>query len=162
MLRISSGNKKIKNFTKGVSVIEILVVIAILGVALTGILGMASFSLGIQGLVRQTAQADNLAKEAMEAVRNIRDNNSWNQITAGTHGLSSSGGVWSFSGNQNIIDNFTRTVLISDVQRDALSNIIESGGTTDPDTKKITVTVSWSERSRPHEVKLVTYLTNWQ
>lgn len=142
--------------------IELLVVVAILTITLTTILGMASFSLGVQGIVRQTAQADNLAKEAMEAIRNIRDNNGWNQITAGTHGLSSAGGVWSFSGGQNIIDNFTRTSLVSDVQRDASSNIVEMGGTPDPDTKKITVTVLWSERSRPHKVELITYLTNWK
>jgi len=29
------------------------------------------------------------------------------------------------------------------------------------DTKEVTVTVSWTERGRSHEVELVTYLTNW-
>jgi len=63
-----NGNKA------GFSIIEMLIAIAILAMALTALLGMASFSLGIQGLVRQTTQADNLAQEAMEAVRSIRDN----------------------------------------------------------------------------------------
>lgn len=142
--------------------IELMVVVAILAVTLTSILGMANFSLGIQGLARQTAQADNIAKESMEAVRNIRDNNGWNQIITGVYGLANSAGGWSFSGNQNTINNFTRQVVVSDVRRDASSNIVESGGSLDPDTKKITVTVSWSEKNRPHKLELITYLTNWK
>ena len=151
-----NGNKA------GFSIIEMLIAIAILAMALTSLLGMASFSLGIQGLVRQTTQADNLAQEAMEAVRSIRDNNSWNQITNGSHGLASSDGYWSFSGTNDTIDVFARIISIADVRRDASDNIVESGGIIDPDTKKITVTVSWSERSRPHEIELITYLTNWR
>ncbi len=146
----------------GFSIIEMLIAIAILAMTLTALLGMASFSLGIQGLVRQTTQADNLAKEAMEAVRSIRDNNTWNQITNGNHGLANSGGYWSFSGTDNTIGNLTRIISVADVRRDAEDNIVESGGVIDPDTKKITVMVSWSERSRPHEIELITYLTNWR
>lgn len=142
--------------------IEMLVVIAILAITLTTLLGMASFSLGVQSVVRQTIQADDLAKEAMEAVRGIRDNSGWNQIINGSHGLASSGGYWSFSGNNNLINVFTRTIVIADVQRDASDNIIEAGGMIDPDTKKITVTVFWGERGRSHNIELITYLTNWR
>lgn len=156
MPRTLNGNKN------GFSIIEMLVVVAILAMALTALLGMASFSLGIQGLVRQTTQADNLAQEAMEAVRSIRDNNGWNQITNGSHGLANSGGYWSFSGTDNTIGVLMRTISVADVRRDASDNIVESGGVIDPDTKKIIVTVSWSERSRPHEIALITYLTNWR
>lgn len=154
MLQIFNGNK-------GASIIEILVVIAILAVTLTALLGLANFSLSVQGLVRQTTQAKGLAQEAMEAVRSIRDNGGWSQIINGSHGLAASAGYWSFSGTENIINGFTRTISISDVQRDASSNVVESGGVVDPDTKKITVTVSWSERGRPHDIELITYLTNW-
>lgn len=155
MLQTSSGNK-------GVSIIEMLVVIAILAITLTTLLGLVSFSLGIQGMVRQTTQASNLAQEAMEAVRSIRDNSGWAQMVNGNHGLANAGGHWIFSDTDNVISGFTRTVLISDVQRDVLSNIVESGGVVDADTKKITITVSWSERSRPHDIELITYLTNWK
>ena len=154
MLQIFNGNK-------GISIIELLAVIAILALTLTVLLGLASFSLGITGLVRQTTQAENLAREAMEAVRSIRDNSGWSQIINGSHGLASSAGYWEFSGTENVIDVFTRAILISDAQRDASDGIVEAGGVIDPDTKKITVSVSWQERNRPHSVGLITYLTNW-
>jgi len=46
--------------------------------------------------------------------------------------------------------------------RDSNSNIVESGGTNDPNTKKVTVTVSWEERGRDHKLEIFTYLTNWK
>lgn len=156
MFKMFSGNKK------GIGIIELLVVVAILAITLTSLLGMANFSLGIQGLSRQISQANDLAKEGQEAARNIRDNSGWSQISNGNHGLTNAGGRWAFLGTENIIGGFTRTVLIGDAQRDGSSNIVESGGSVDIDTKKITVTVSWSEKNRPHNVELITYLTNWQ
>lgn len=154
-------NKNKKYIESGLSIIEILVVIAILATTLTALLGLASFSLGVQGLVRQTTQAKDFAQEAMEAVRSIRDNREWSQITNGSHGLINTAGYWSFSGTENIINGFTRTISITDGQRDASDNIVESGGTADSDTKKIIVTVSWGERGRSHNIELITYLTNW-
>lgn len=142
--------------------IEMLAVIAILAITLTALLGLITFSLGVQGLARQTTQANNLAQEAMEAVRSIRNNVNWDQITYGSHGLTKTTSFWSFSGTENIINGFTRTVSVTSVHRDASDNIVESGGTLDTDSKKITVTVSWEERSRSHSIKLVTYLTNWK
>lgn len=142
---------------KGVSIIEILVVIFIMSVALTSLLGLASFSLKTATLIQRNNQAVNLAQEAMEATRSIRDSN-WTKITNGNHGLTNISGYWDFAGTENIINGFTRTILIEDVQRDINDDIVESGGILDLDTKKITATVSWEGK----EVKLITYLTNWQ
>ena len=46
--------------------------------------------------------------------------------------------------------------------RDGTDNIVESGGADDPNTKKVTATVSWEERGRSHSIELITYLTNWR
>lgn len=137
-------------------------VTAILAITLTTLLGLANFSLGAQTLARQTTQANELAQEAMEAVRSIRDNSGWGQIVNGSYGLVSTGGRWSFSGSNNPISGFTRTIVIGDAFRDSQDNIVESGGVNDPDTKKITVSVFWSEKSGTHNIELKTYLTNWR
>jgi len=46
--------------------------------------------------------------------------------------------------------------------RDSNSNIVESGGTYNPNTKKVIVTVSWKERGREQKLEIFTYLTNWK
>jgi type II secretory pathway pseudopilin PulG len=137
-----------RSSNKGVSVIEILIVIFILSSVLASLLGLINLSLGVSGLVSQNLRASALAQEAMESQRSIRDNAGWSQIIIG-------------SASENI-DIFTRTILTESVFRDVNDNIAASGGVIDPDTKKITATVAWQERDRSHSVKLVTYLTNWQ
>lgn len=146
-----------KKNNKGFSIIEILVAIFIIAITLTSLLGLTSSSLKTSILIKETTQSVNLAQEAMEAVRSIRDGD-WNKITNGNHGLTSIGGYWDFDGTENIINSFSRTILIENTQRDTNDNIVENGGTNDPDTKKIIVTVSWKNK----ETELVTYLTNWK
>ena len=149
---------------KGISIIEILVVIAILGIALTSLLGLANFSLGAASLIKQTTKANAISQEAMEAVRNIRDSD-WAKITNGNHGLTNAAGFWDFAGTENVINGFIRTILIDNVSRDPITDNIEityNPANDDPNTKKATATVSWQERGRTHQVVLVTYFTNWK
>jgi len=158
------GNKK------GISIIEILVVIAIIITALSSLLGLASFSLGVSTLIKQTNQANNLSQEVMEAVRNFRDGTSWDIDGLGKLATSTdyypqatgSPSKWQLVQGTENIDGFTRKVVFEDVMRDSNSNIVESGGTNDPNTKKVTVTVSLEERGRDHKLEIFTYLTNWK
>ena len=76
MLQNQTGNKPSQVFRqkiwageKGISIIEILVVIAILGVVLTSLLGLVSFSLKGSNLIKQNHQANNFAQEIIEVVR---------------------------------------------------------------------------------------------
>lgn len=157
-----------KDNKRGVSIIEILIVIAIIVIALSSLLGISTFSLKISTLIKETGQANNLAQEAMEAVRNFRDGTDWNVDGLGTlatttvfyHPEKSTDILpkWQMISGAEIIDGFLRKIVFDDVFRDENDNIVDSGGTIDPNTKKITVTVSWKER----EVKIVTYLTNWR
>jgi len=157
------GNKK------GISIIEILVVIAIIITALSSLLGLASFSLGVSTLIKQTNQANNLSQEVMEAVRNFRDGTSWDIDGLGKLATSTdyypqatgSPSKWQLVQGTENIDGFTRKVVFEDVMRDSNSNIVEAG-TYDPNTKKVIVTVSWKERGREHKLEIFTYLTNWK
>ena len=163
MLANQNDNKK------GASIIEILIVIAIIVIALTSLLGVATFSLRISTLMRETNQANNLSQEVMEAVRNFRDGTSWDVDGLGKLATStdyypqatSSPSKWQLVQGIENIDGFTRKVVFEDVMRDSNSNIVEAG-TYDPNTKKVIVTVSWKERGREHKLEIFTYLTNWK
>ena len=65
------------NNSKGVTVVEIVVVATIISVALVALLGFVSFSLRQSQVESQTASAISFAKEELEATRNFRDGMAW-------------------------------------------------------------------------------------
>jgi len=150
----------ILNDNKGVSIVEILIAMTIIIIALASILSLATFSLKAASLTKETTKANAISQEAMEAVRSIRDSD-WAKLTPGSHGLTSAAGFWDFTGTENVINGFTRTILIENVSRDPTTDNIEityNPANNDPNTKKITATVSWKSK----EVKIITYLANWK
>ena len=155
---------------KGFSLIEILIVIAIISLTLTNLLGLTSFSLKITSLIRQNQLANNLAQETMEEVRNFRDGTSWDINGLGTLTTSTdyypqkydTPFKWQLVPGVETINGFVRKVVFEDVRRDGNDDIIIVGGNQDSNTKKITVTVSWEERGKNHQIALTTYLTNWR
>lgn len=151
---------------KGISIIEILIVIAIIIIALISLFGLIAFSLRISTLIKETAQANNLAQETMEAVRNFRDGTDWEINGLGTlatstvYHLDKSGDVppkWQLILGEETVDGFTRRVVFDEVYRDANDDIVEVGDI-DPNTIKVITTVSWRDK----EVEIVGYLTNWR
>lgn len=155
---------------KGISIIEILVAVVVIVVALTGLLGLASFSLRASSLLEQTAQANVIAQETIEAVRNFRDGTYWDaggmgSLTTEADYYPQITGLpekWQMAPGTETIGIFTRKVVLSGVQRDAFDNIVSSGGASDPKTKKIVATVFWQERGKSHKVEITTYLTAWK
>lgn len=166
MFQNQIGNKK------GVSIIEILAVISIITITLTSLLGLISFSFGFSNLIKQTIQANNIAQEAIEIVRNFRDGTNWNLDGLGTvatgdsnpYHLEKSGSPaqWLLIPGIETINSFSRKIVFDNVMRDGNGNIVASGGFDDPDTKKVTVIISWQEKGRIHNVSLITCLTNWK
>jgi len=156
-----------KDNKKGISIIEVLVVIAIVIIALVSLLGLITFSLRISTLMKETTQANNLARETIEAVRNFRDGTDWTTdglgaLTVGDSYYPQKSGdnppKWQIVAGQEIINGFTRKVVFGHAYRDADDNIIEAGGVVDPNTKKVIVIISWKDK----EIEIITYLTNWQ
>jgi Tfp pilus assembly protein PilV len=92
------------------------------------------------------ARAVFLAEEGLEAVRNIRDA-SFSNLSAGTKGVSTSSGYWSFSGISDVFDNFTRSISIA---------------TEGTNIKNVTSTVTWKETpARTGSVTLTSRFTEW-
>ena len=155
---------------KGISIIEILIVIALIIIALTCLLDLVTYSLKISTSIKETFIANNLAQEAMEAVRNFRDGTDWGKDGLGTStsGISYYPKVdnstlppkWTLILGEEIIKGYIRKVIFEKVSRDDDDDIEEiyNSNNDDPNTRKVIVTVSWEDK----EVKLVTYLTNWK
>jgi len=58
-------------------------------------------------------------------------------------------------------DGITRSVSTTDVWRDTLSFpnvIVETGGVVDPDTRRVTISVAWTENGRPRDAKEIIYV----
>ena len=151
---------------KGVGLLEILIVTAIIGVGFLAIISFLLFCRGITFQVARNTEATSLAEEGVEAVRNLRDE-SWATnikflVSGATYYPVVSADKWSLSPTDpGPINNlYTRTATVEAVSRDASDDIAASGAD-DPSTKKVTVTVSWQEASRSKEVVLTTYITNF-
>ena len=154
---------------KGGLLVEIVVVVGIIVGALVAILGLASAFLVTSQIVQQTSQATALVQEALEIVRNYRDGTDWAVDGLGALTLGDlyypvlSGGsppAGTLTPGSESINEFTRSFEFEEVQRDGNDDIVAIG-TVDPDTVKATVTVSWEERGRSHQVELEAYFTNW-
>jgi len=160
------GNKS----KQGISLIEMLVSVSVIATTLTSLLGLASFSLKTTTLIRKTSQANYIAQELIEQIRNIRDETDWNADGIGTLVMGAdyyaqktgSPSRWQLFLGTETRNGFTKKAVFESIMRDALDNIVETGGSDDPNAKKVTVTVSWQERGITHSTELITYLTNWR
>jgi len=138
----------------GQSLLELIIAIGIFGIVISSIAFLILDSYVTGRLAREITQAGFLAEEGIEAVRSIRDN-SWDDLSFGSHGLAISGNNWIFQVSPEGTD-------ISDQLRGGtrVINVVEE---IDPDRKKIISQVSWEfSKIRSQQIQLVTYLTNWQ
>lgn len=131
---------------KGASLIEILLALSLLIVIMTLYVGIIISGQEESAISSAHLKASALAREGIEAVRNIRDED-FNSIITGTHGLRVSGDEWGFFGSSDVTNNFTREISVSLI---------------DANTKEITSTVTWAKNARRDgEVNLTTRLSNW-
>lgn len=145
----------------GFFLIEFIVAVSLFAIIGGGAVAVILGSLSSSRLASEQTTASNLAAEGIEAVKSIK-NQSWSAVTNGPHGISNAGNVWSFSGTSDVTPPFTRVITVSDVNRLG-GAIVTSGGTLDPETKKVVSTVSWNfTPTRTNSVVLTSYLTNWQ
>jgi len=153
--------------SKGVGLVEILIVLAVVGVGFLAIISFLIFSRGVTFQVARSTEATALAEEAIEAVRGMRDEGWTANIAPLTSGTTYypvvAADKWTLSTTSPgpISNLYTRTVVVGDVGRDGNDDIVASGGTPDPNTKKVSATVSWSEATQNKQVVLTTYITNF-
>lgn len=92
----------------------------------------------------QRLEATALLREAEEALRVIREADWVNVATNGVYHPEVSGSSWSLVAGSELVNDFTRQLIIADVFRGIGGEIVSSGGTLDPSTKEVTAVVSWT------------------
>ncbi|MEI7792031.1 MAG: type II secretion system protein [Candidatus Berkelbacteria bacterium] len=156
--------KNIRNI-KGFSLVEILLAVALFSVFSVGVISLVLQGWNTARLAQENSVAKEYASEGIEAARSIKNQSFASLINTSSTGIVQSGGVWTFSGTNNTFDSnkFTRTIAVADVYRDVSNNIVATGGTLDPLSKKITSTVNWNiSPTRADSSVISTYLTNWK
>lgn len=132
-------------FSRGQTLIEILVAIGIASIILPALL--TGFISSREGKVQQKKrlEAVSILKETQEAIRSIREKGWINVSTNGTyHPQIAADNSWELVTGLQVVGDFTRQLVISDVFRDATGAIVDTGGILDPSMKKVTTTISWN------------------
>ncbi len=112
-------------------------------------------------------EATLLAKEAMEAVRSLRDESWPSNISSLANGANYypvvENGKWKLQTTDPGVINgkYTRLVIFDAVYRDSQDKI-SSSGILDAGTRKVTARVTWTKRLSGASKELVTYITNFQ
>jgi len=143
MLYYSSKLKQVR----GQSLIEILFAMSLAVLAISTI---AYLFLQTQVSTRHSVEqlhAQALAQEGLSAVSSISQQ-SFNNLTAGTHGIEIDEGQWTLSGIQDISGKYIRTVELTLV---------------DPGLYAVVSTVTWDLSSvRSNTVSYTIYISNWE
>lgn len=149
--------------TRGVTVVEVLVGVALFGVVLVFVMNTLGVLLSNANVVREQTKATLLAMEGQEMVRAIRDND-WNDISALTTGtsyyLDIDPTMLALGITPEVIGGtYTRTITFASVYRNASDDIVSSsapGAVIDTGSRTVTVVLSWGSNS----VSLQSLLTN--
>ena len=131
---------------QGFSLVEIVLASGVL--ALLSLIFLGILTYGQQSTIRagQRDKAIFLAQEGLEAARSIRDQ-SFNNLMVGDFGLTANS-QWSLSAQPEVIDIFTRTISIVDINSQ---------------TKKVTSKVEWKQPgTNTIDVAFSTLFTDWR
>ncbi|MBU4351250.1 prepilin-type N-terminal cleavage/methylation domain-containing protein [Patescibacteria group bacterium] len=153
--------------TKGFTLLEVLISLAILIVGVVGVFALIQQTISFLPLSEQRLAASYLTQEGIEIVRNLRDTNivkgnAWNLGLTGCNAgceadyASTSLVAWT---NQYLLDNNNFYGYSSGSQTLYKRKITIDTGTAD--VLKITVEVSWQEKSRSHSIKASEDVYNW-
>jgi type II secretory pathway pseudopilin PulG len=147
MFNFLKNQQKIK-FLKGQSLVEILIAISIGIIFVLAIFIYLNFFLKSRQDSEKNQVLASLSKELLDNVKIFADAN-WHNIdtlatTSANHYYlnTSTSSFTAVSGEQNIVissTTYTRYFYLDDVYRDGSGQIVQSGGTLDPSTKKVTV-----------------------
>ena len=149
---------------RGFGLIEIVIGSAIISI---GILAVStSYTTYVQYAFsnQKNVEAIYIIEEGIEAMKFLRDRGWSGNIaplsTATTYYLTFNGSYWATTTSPQYIDGqFLRSINLGDVNRDA-NDHISASGTLDPNTKKITSTVSYWQGHSTTTRSISTYISN--
>ncbi len=158
----------IKKNNSGFGLIEIILVV---GVGMATFLGIEQYlNLSLKAAIEDSRQTEAFywAKANLEQARAVRDED-WTLISTLTIGnqynFIANGATpekWIAQIGMRSESRYTVWFTVSQVQRDANSDIIAIGGTVDPNTLKINSNVSWLENTATKQISISEYLVNFK
>lgn len=153
--------KSSSKIIRGQSLIELLIVMALASIILPAVMtGFLSSREG-KSQQQQREKAVGLLREAEEATRYVR-NKGWSSFVAnGTYHPIIESNQWTLVTGSESLSGLTRQIVVSDVYRDTSGTVVTSGGTLDPSSKKVVITVSWTAPSTS-SVQSTMYFTRYQ
>jgi len=141
---------KTKNKNSGFMVVELLIAIFIIVTSILAFSNVAQKSINVSRQSLDTSQASFLLEEGAEVVRLYRDI-SWTNISNMKPGTSYyidfdvARSTWYFTTTPNTIGKFTRSIVFTAVNRDAVTGDISQSGSDDVGTRLVTIYVSWTD-----------------
>lgn len=166
------------NSIRGQSLVEILIAVGISATLIGSVVSTYVVSLNSNANARLSAIGTELAQETFDNVKAISEAE-WNTIYGVTKGspYHLSLGAQTFTldpGSEDIsVDDvtYTRSLTVDNTLRGGGGDIVSVGGTDDPSTQRVTVTVSWLGTGSQRQTKMSGYisrtknisirLTNW-
>lgn len=135
-----------KIFSKGVSVIEIIIASSIISITVLSIIVAINFFIKLSIINSKEAGAVLLLEETLESVQLIRDKG-WSNISNSDTSIKyhiywSTSDYFATTTPQLINGIYTRTIQFQNVERD-LNDDITSNGNDDPNTRKVLIEISW-------------------
>ncbi|MCB0749559.1 MAG: prepilin-type N-terminal cleavage/methylation domain-containing protein, partial [Ignavibacteriae bacterium] len=153
---------KVIKHKKAFGLLEVIIAVAIFLIIATSGLGILIANLSSSSLEQEIQAANLYAQEGLDAITSVKREN-WNDLLTGTYGLTNTNGYWELQGISDTQGKYTRQIQISAVERDGSNNIVNTGGTQDPATFKITSTVDWNfTNQKAKTIELIKYLTYWE
>ncbi|MFA5945308.1 MAG: hypothetical protein WC802_00145 [Patescibacteria group bacterium] len=153
-------NKK-NHLERGSLLLEALIAIGVAAAFMSALVGFSIVASRGSDRAQEIQQALWNTNEGLEALKTISFAGLTNTLTGS---LAFTAPAWTLgtNGPQTLPDGSTRIVKIESVSRDGTCTIVSSGGTVDPDTKKITSAVSWLDTAgRSHTTTTTSLRTNW-
>ncbi len=150
--------------SRGFGLIEMIIGSAILSIALLSVSNFFRSTNRASTLTQAAVQGDYLLEEGIETVKLFRDAGYASGLgklsTTTNYYFSWNGTSWATTTVDTLIDGkFERKLAVTDVKRDVNSDTASSG-TYDPDTKLVTVSVSWRDYMGTTTRSIQTYVTN--
>lgn len=152
--------------SSGFGLVEAVVGAAIIASTLLGVVAAAQLAFRATKEANLKLRALFLAEEGLEAARILRDasfSKNISPLVLGTdYYLNFSGGNWQLTTTAPPLtdDVFDRRIRLAAVSRSSSDDIVVSGGTLDPNTKEVTVSLNWTNRGQSANIAFSTYLAN--
>ncbi|MFA4999584.1 MAG: hypothetical protein WC519_02580 [Parcubacteria group bacterium] len=153
-------------YERGQSLVEILIAIGVSATLVGSVVSVYVVSLKSNANARLSAIGTQLAQETYDNVKALAEAD-WHTIYSITKGanyhLTLSGDSFSVNAGTEALTvdevQYTRSFVVENVQRGIGGDIIETGGTDDPSTQKVTVAASWPIAGDTAETRITGYIS---